>query len=107
MKLRDLFKKSLWVLEPRPDRPAPKRIAVVIPGAFLHFCDTCFIGVSTFQQPNEKCPWCHGTLRYVATSLRAPMEPPAPRRPFLRPKVTPHDNLAAFLTDPRDPKAAA
>ena len=86
--------------------PQPKKkAALFIPGSFAFWCSTCWGAYSTFNQEHEKCERCGGKLQFIATDLRSPMEPPAPRRPFVRPK--PQENSAAFLTDFRTPKDAA
>lgn len=105
--LRSLFSHT-------PTAPAPSKYTVPsIPGSYLFFCATCYRGFDTYGRqdkygrPDETCPYGHGPMQFVANSLRGPMEPPMPSRPFLRPRVTPQENVAATLTEFRTPKDAA
>jgi hypothetical protein len=92
---------------PDPMPAAKKKPAIFIPGSFASWCGRCWGAISTFTQDRDNiCPRCGGTLQYIATSLRGPMEPPYPRRPFLRPK-DPHTNRTAFLTEFRKSDDAA
>lgn len=97
--------RRLWRwTEPHPPRmpPPQTRPAIFIPGSFAWWCHRCWGTLSTWDQPDERCPRCGGTLQFIATSLRSAMEPPLPRTPLLRARA-PGTNPLALLTEFREP----